>query len=298
MKQLGAKHMSIEKKMKRSGYLFLLPWIIGTLYFFIIPFIQTVYYSINNVTLGTNGLNFEFVGMNNFKFILREDPDFVRAVVNSIKSLATDVPVILVFSLFVAVILNQKFRGRVFARALFFLPVIVASSMVIKILKEDLFTQYGMGTGVTSLFRTESITVFLYQLGLDNRIIETFTSITAHVFDLSWKSGLQILLFLSSLQSIPVSYYEVSSIEGANAWESFWKITVPVLSPTILIVIMYSIIDSFTDMQNPVMNSILGRFSDLKYGYAVSSALVYFLVIAIVLGITVYFISKRVRYND
>ena len=297
-KNTVVKSKSVERKLKRSGYLFLLPWIIGTVYFFIIPFIQTIYYSVNKITLGRDRLNFEFAGISNFKYIFLEDADFVRSVVNSVRSLVTDVPVILVFSLFVALILNQRFRMRVFARALFFLPVIVASSMVIKILKEDLFSRYGMGPGAASIFRTESISAFLYQVGLDRAIIDTFTRITAHVFDLSWKSGLQILLFLSALQSIPVSYYEVCKIEGANPWDSFWKITVPVISPAILIVIIYSIIDSFTDMRNPVMSGILGRFSDLKYGFAVSSALIYFIVISIVLGIVVYLLSKHINYID
>ena len=270
----------------------------GLLAFHTIPFIKSIAYAFSRVTLGENGLTLSPVGLDNFKYMLFTDANFLKNIVSSISSLFYNTPIILIFSLFVALILNQKFRGRLFARAVFFLPVIVASGLVIKIMQEDIFTQFGMTSDSTSLFRTDAITNFLYQFGLNQKIVSAFTQITSQIFDLSWRSGLQILLFLSALQTIPKSYYEAASIEGANDWEAFWKITFPVLSPAMLLVTIYTIIESFTDFQNPVMSDILSKFDDIKYGYATASALIYFVIISVILLIIAKIFSKRVFYNS
>lgn len=292
------RRLTMERKLQFAGLVFLAPWIVGVLYFFVVPFIGSVVYSFNSVKVSTEhvGLDYNFIGLDNFRYILFRDSKFNRNVVDAVTSLLYTVPVVLLFSMFIAMLLNQKFRGRLFMRAVFFLPVIIASGVVIKIIRGDMFAQGNMGEA-SAIFQTGAVEEVLQRLNLPAKIVELLTGVTSSIFDLTWKSGIQILLFISALQGIPPSYYEAASIEGANSWDAFWKITFPILSPTSLLVAIYTIIDTFTDVANPVMAQLLIRLNENNYGIASASALIYFLVILVVIGLVSLLFSRRTFHN-
>ena len=208
-------------------------------------------------------------------------------------------PLILVLSLFIAILLNQDFHGRVLARAVFFLPVIVASGVILTLFSQDSYATGMMSTNTeTALFGAYGLEALLNKMNLPGNVVSGLTGVVNGIFDIVWQSGIQILLFLSGLQSIPGSFYEAASIEGANGWLSFWKITFPTLMPTMLVAIVYSIVDSFTYYANPVIELIQTTYTgNMRFGYASAMSWVYFAFISVVLALVFLIIGRRVKYR-
>ena len=274
----------------------MLPWVIGFVLFFAGPLITSFKYSFYNLELTPDGLKGSFVGWENFQYAIFRDPQFIREAVNSFVNMFYSVPLILVYSLFVAVLLKNKFRGRGLMRAVSFLPVIIASGVLMQILKEDVFSQ-GMRGGVESvyLFGGAGINRMLTELGIGPQLIEVFNNVIARIFDLTWRSGVQVLLFLAGLHAISSDLYEASDVEGARAWEQFWKITLPMLTPIMLLNIVYTVIDTFTDYGNGVILMIYNTaFSQVRFGYSSALAWLYLLGIALFLGALYALIKKRI----
>lgn len=288
--------ISYTKKKQLYGFLFVLPWILGFILFFAGPLISSLNYSFHNMELTADGLKGTFVGWDNFNYAIFKDPAFIREAVNSFVNMFYGVPLILVYSLFVAVLLKHKFRGRGFMRAISFLPVIIASGVLMQILKEDVFSE-GMRGGVESvyLFGGAGINNILNELGFGPQLIEVFNNIIARIFDLTWRSGVQVLLFLAGLHAIPGDLYEASSVEGARPWEQFWKITLPMLMPIMLLNVIYTIIDTFTDYGNGVIRMIYNTaFSQVRFGYSSALSWLYCLAIALFLGIAYLLLKKQI----
>lgn len=295
-------HMSYEKKKGLYGYGFIALWFVGALLFFIIPVVKSFFYSFNDVTPETGYLAQSWVGLSNYKKAFMTDPTYRQLLVEALKDIAFNLPVIVIFSMFVAIVINQKFRGRTFARAVFFLPVIIATGPVYAIITGDLKTS---GSSEAEQFSTMFETNMVDQLlefvgiyGFGSTFTEMVSELTSDILNLVWKCGIQIIIFLSALQGIPTSAKEAAAIEGATSWEFFWKITLPYVSPMILVNIVYTVIDAFTDPTNQVMARVLEVQSDWKYGYSAAMAWSYFGIILAALGIIFAVMNKLVWYDE
>lgn len=292
------KILSYEKKRQKYGWLFISPWLIGLLIFFCRPIISSLKYSFSEISL-EGGLNTTFIGISQYNELFFKDTEYLPALLEAFKNLIQTVPLVLAFSLFVAIILNQDFIGRTFSRALFFLPVIVASGVVLQMLNEDAVNSNMMYENMnTTLFGATGLKVLLTQMNLPTDIVSSLVGVVNGVFEMVWKSGIQILLFLSGLQSIPGSYYETANIEGANVWMAFWKITFPMLLPTLLVAVVYSIVDSFTYYSNPVMELIdITYLEKLRFGYASAMSWLYFVLIMVILAFVFFVLGKFIKRN-
>ena len=291
-----------ERRKALYGYGFLAIWIIGTLYFFIRPLITSFWYSLNKTTVTIGQMSTEFIGIQNYIDTFTKDTDYTEALLTVLKDTLWKTPIIIIFSILIAVILNQKFRGRTLARAIFFLPVLIATGPVISVINGDMTSQ-GVSDAAqfSTLFKTDLVTELMEFLGIYN-LNQTFTDIikdiTSGVLNLVWNSGIQILIFLSALQTIPPSAKEAASIEGATAWEFFWKITFPYISPMILSNLVYTVIDAFVSTDNVVMEYVLAQSRNWEYGYSAALAWIYFAIVGACLGIICVIINRFVYYEN
>lgn len=297
------KHrLSYERKKSLYGYGFIALWALGSIYFFIIPLINSLVWSFHDTTVQGTGMKLENFGIQNYVNAFRKDQNYTLELVNMLKSTALRTPLILIFSIFVAMILNQKFKGRTFARAVFFLPVIIATGPVIDIINGNMSTggYAGGSEQFSTMFETNLVDQLLNFLGIYNisdSITETINTLTSDIFNLVWNSGIQILLFISALQGIPASAKEAAQIEGATSWEFFWKVTIPYISPMILASVVYTIVDSFVDPSNGVMKIVLEKSSNWQHGYSMGMAWAYFAIVAVFLAIVVAIVNKFVYYE-
>lgn len=302
-----------EKKKGLYGYGFIALWFIGTLWLFIMPVLTSLWYSLCNtklldkagaleVGMTSAGIYTEWNGFYNFTKAFTIDTTFLPKLGTALGEILPNTIVIMIFSLFIAVILNQKFRGRTLARAVFFLPVLIATGPVISVINGDMTSQ-GVSDAAqfSTLFKTDLVTELMEFLGIYN-LNQTFTDIikdiTSGVLNLVWNSGIQILIFLSALQTIPPSAKEAASIEGATAWEFFWKITFPYISPMILSNLVYTVIDAFVSTDNVVMEYVLAQSRNWEYGYSAALAWIYFAIVGASLGIICVIINRFVYYEN
>lgn len=280
------KKRSLYARQARNGNLFCIPLYIGAILFFLIPVGQSILYSFSAITPDLGSMRVDYIGTENYHYIFRVDADYTTNLIRSFVNLLYEVPFILIVSLFLSTIINQKFKGRTFVRAVFFLPTIVASGVVISIIQGDVLTGVMMeGDGESTIFSGTVLKDFLETAGLNAKLIEYFNTIINNIFDLLWKTGVQVLMFLAGLQGISPTLYEASTVEGATGWENFWLITFPMMLPIILVNTVYTVVDSFTDLSNGVMMQILGTTGNIEYGKAAAMGWIYTLIILVVLAL-------------
>lgn len=293
------KSRSYEQKKRRVAYWFLLPWMIGTVFFFFRPMIESVMYSFGTFSITDEGYSVTVTGFSHYIEIFTGDADYIRNILDSFKNMLLTVPTIVMLSLFFAILLDRKFRGRTFFRALFFLPVLVGSSALLSMIGGDVVADNMISAGsVSHLFQSSFLQSVLRESGVAESVVSSLTALVDSVFSLLWKSGIQILIFLAGLSGIPDSLYEVASIEGATKWECFWKVTFPMLSSTLLIGLIYTIVDSFTDNADPVMAQIDTLSKQMFIEESQAMAWSYFGLVLIVIVAVYLLVDRHVFYNN
>lgn len=302
----GKRRLTLRGKEAVAGYLFAIPFLVGFFGLFLPMIIKSIQFSFSNMSVEQNGYVLTKAANNGLEHYIRAltiDPKFNLQLLGAVKDMAVNVPLIIIFSFFAANLLNQKFRGRGIARSIFFFPVILTSGIVLGIEASDLLQSTLGPEGMLSA--DDANTVFnvagflLNYTNLPSGIVMYLSQAVLGIYDIVIASGVQILIFLAGLQGISPSLYEASNMEGATAWENFWKITFPMISPLILVNAVYTIIDSFTSANNELMEAIKNTiFSDVKYGYGSAMAWIYFAIIAVVICVVGGIIGKRVFYMD
>ena len=280
------RNQGITKLKSRYGLLFVTPWLIGFILFFAMPAVQSILYSFSDVQLTGEGLQIGLVGLKHYRYALLENPNYVTNMWSSVGTILYSLPFILLISLVLALILNQKFRGRLFFRALFFLPVIISTGIVLNLM--FLTT----GSDMTGASASESLTGNMFSvadvisvLNLPAVISDYVEQVINSIFDLIWSSGIQIVLFIAGLQAIPASLYEASRVEGATKREEVWFFTFPMLSQVTLLVALFTMVEQLTSSRNALVSQL---FQLMKAGlYDETSAVLwaYFVIVGAVMGL-------------
>ena len=299
-KLLGSRSFSLKRRKALTGFLFSLPFIIGFLLFFIVPFIQAIIFSLSDLQFTGEGYDLTYTGIANYYYIIFVHVDFIPLFLEEIGKMIVDLPLILFFSFFSALVLNQKFKGRFLARAIFFLPVIMGAGIILRLQQDDymtVFLQQAEQAGFA--FSGQALREFLMQLRLPDEMLDYILDAVNRIPEIVRASGIQILIFLAGLQSIPPSMYEASRVEGATAWENFWMITLPMLSPLIITNVVYTIVDSFTAADNEFVELIRSTaIGGAGFGIGMAMSIIYFLAIMIILFLTFKIVSGYIFYQE
>ncbi len=303
---------SLEKRKAKMGYVFVLPFILGFFVIYLPMIIESIRVSFSEIKPNLTGsgpsIIYNFLGFKNYSYALFEDTEFVKTLITNLKELLLDVPAIVIFSLFLAIILNQKMRGRAIFRAIFFIPVIVSTGIIEYIDMKNVLSASMGSTAIggdggqaaqtgTEILNTMDVQKFFASMQVGQGLVEYVTGLVNDVYDIINRSGVQMLIFLAGLQSISPAIYESAFMEGATAWETFWKITFPMISPMILVNAIYTIIDSFTTETNAVMTRISYVNDNSSMPHAMAMSWIYFLVVIVIIALVAGLISAYVFYQ-
>ncbi|MBQ5661984.1 MAG: sugar ABC transporter permease [Clostridia bacterium] len=304
------KIASLDRRKARAGWFFVLPFILGFVLIYLPMIYDSIVMSLSEIHMaeaGVGGYTLEFVGLKNYVNAFSSDPLFAKRLVEGLETLAFDIPAILIFSLFMAVMLNQKMAGRAVFRSIFFVPVIISTGIMETIAAQDILNNYmgstdgiddGSGSSAASeLVSSMDLQMLFANMKVGTEIVDYVVTAINNIFNIVNRSGVQMLIFLSALQSINPAIYESCKIDGATSWETFWKITFPMISPMILVNGIYTIIDSFTNSQNVVMAYISETYSKGSEVLSSAMAWIYFLIVIVVVAIIGAIFSAFVFYG-
>lgn len=296
--------LSLAQKRSISGLLFISPWLIGFLFFYVRTLFMTCQFSLSELTMNTTdgGYTLSFVGLENFRYAFFEHGTFKQVLTTSVMDMVIDVPLITFFSLFMALLLNREFKGRTIVRAIFFLPVILNSDAIVSAVNTAAAM---MGEGLnptTSEMATETagmgMAYYIELFGdlmIPRDVLGYIVEAVGRITSIISASGVQIVIFIAALQSVPSSLYEVAKMEGATGYETFWKITFPMVMPHIITNIVYTVVDSF--ISSEVVNLAYSTaFDNFNYGLSSVFSLVSTVVTCTILAVVVALIQRKTFY--
>jgi len=291
--------LSLDKKRVLVGLAFLSPFLVGFVLFFAYPFLQAIAFSLSELQVTMEGYELDYIGLENFRQALFVNPDFNRTLVESVSTTLAHIPAVIIFSFFIANLLNQEFKGRWLARLIFFIPIILASGVVIELEMENIMHEEMVEEAEFMLGGGQMIRSVMGQLQLPGEFVSYIFTIVEEIPEILEQSAIPILIFLAGLQSIPGSLYESANIDGATGWEKFWKITWPLLTPLFLVNSVYIVVISLTSVRNPMVGFIQDQaWGAGGYGISVAMSIVYFVCIMVMLGLVMGVISRNVYYME
>ena len=288
------------------GYLFILPFIIGFIFFMVKPLVQSLMMSLSDVTISTNGFELVYNNFANFKKAFLVDAEFNRMLAEGIGMMVYRSIATVVFSFFVALLLNQNFKGRTLARSIFFLAVILSSGVLVGLENnnslmaqiKDTIEEAGNANSITQVLERILVPSAQGLSGISSKTFALVFEIIDSIYDVAMASGIQIIIFLSGLQTISPSMYEAAQMEGCTAWESMCKITIPMVSPLLPVCWVYTIVDFFMKSDNQIMTKINDNMLALAYGFSSAMAWIYFVICMALIGLSSLIISKVVYNYD
>ena len=306
-KKIFRRRASLDARKARAGYGFVLPFILGVLLVYLPILIDSIWFSFNKIipVTGEGGglgrIELQFMGLQYYQAPFANSA-FTERLLAGLQQLLFEVPAIIVFSLFIAVVLNNKMLGRAVFRAIFFVPVIISTGIMDSINLSDQMSDSagsgmddGSGTGASDIISVLDVQKLFASMKVGGELVTYVVGIVNNVYNIINYSGVQMLIFLAGLQSISPSIYEACRIDGATGWETFWKITFPMITPMILVNAVYTVIDSFTRTNNPAMNYIAGFGGDIEQ--ATAMYWIYFIIIALIIAVVAAIASSFVFYQ-
>lgn len=298
-RKTGARRaMPYSSKKKWVGFLCILPWFVGFVYFFLVPFVYAFIYSISDISVADGSFAVKLVGFQQYLNAFTTDTSFLRSLSSALGSMVLQIPMILVFSMCLALILNSEIKGRTFIRGVFFLPVIIASGVIIFILNQDTVAGSMMsGSKSSALFQSIEFGKLLTSMGVPKEVRTMILNAINGIFNLVWKSGVQTLLLMTGLHSVPKYVHEAACIDGASGWERFWKITFPMVSPILSLCAFYTVVDASKDNSNVLVRYISEYAMRAQLSYSSMLSIVWCAIILVFVA-AVSLLTRRFVFRE
>lgn len=296
---INIKKSKLESRRGRWGYVFTFPFIIGAVLGVIYPVVLSLVYSFGELIPQEIGYKINFVGIENYKTLFTVDPDFTRELVETLQNTILKVPVAIIFSFFLACVLNTEFPGRGLARTVLFLPMIISSKLVKTLLNQDIVSSEMSNKGAEeSVMLSDKFAEFLMSMNVGDGLADFLTSSVNDIQNLLYMSVIPTIIILAGLQSVSRSIYEASYVEGATSWEVLWKISLPMVSPLLLVSLIYCVIDSFTGVGNRIISRVgYECFTAFNFGIGSAVAWSYLIVVLLIVAVVFLIANRFVSYD-